>query len=424
MSVPASVAPSPFQLVIPAIDRWRLVLFGMCAAVGLSIGLSNPNFRWAAERDLPYGADFLQEWVAGDMLLSGAGHQIYNPVAFTRWQHDESRVGFSWPESEFYPAVYPPPYYCLVAPLAGLPYRAAAPLWLAMMLLAYIASVSIIGRVGSASGSRASDKFQFLFWSIALLFPALFMGLVMGQKGTLWWLMAVVSWQFWRNEKPVLAGCAWALLSVKPTLCFLVPIVMLLHGQWRFAVGVCIGVVVLWGTTALLVPWSMWADYWQVIAGATTYQAHGGYCSGWSVSLLSLLQACGCSREMSLVIWGFTALLLVGALVRYPAAPAREKFIEPDYLLRVFASTALLSPHFYFYDLVWLLLPLYGIWTTRPRQALIIMATLWLVMLAVQDYPQGWPLVSAALGAILFYQTADAANCGTSFACCSSARSQ
>lgn len=305
-----------------------------------------------------------------------------------------------------------------------LPYRAAAPAWLAMMLLAYLGSVGVIERMGSASSSHDRGKFQFLFWSIVLLFPALFMGLVMGQKGTLWWLLAVLSWQFWRNEKPVLAGCAWALLSVKPTLCFLLPVVMLLHGQWRFTLGVCIGVVVLWGAAALLVPWSLWADYWQVIAGATEYQAHGGYSSGWSVSLLSLLQACGCSREVSLAIWGCTVLLLVGALLKFPAAPALEKLREPDYLLRVLASTALLSPHFYFYDLVWLLLPLYGIWLARPRQAIAILVTLWLSMLAVQNHPQGWPVVSVALAAILFYRTADAVHCGTPFACSSRARSQ
>jgi hypothetical protein len=59
---------------------------------------------------------------------------------FVAWQHDSARLGFVWPEHDFYPAVYPPAYYCLVAPLAAVPYRAAVPLWLVLMLGCYAAT--------------------------------------------------------------------------------------------------------------------------------------------------------------------------------------------------------------------------------------------------------------------------------------------
>ena len=425
MTVPAAAAALPPTVSSSALRAWLTYLSVMCAAVGLLIALSNPNFRWSAHREVPYGADFLQEWIAGDMLLSGAGSRIYDPVAFRAWQHDVSRIGFAWPESEYYPAVYPPPYYCLVAPLAALPYRAAAVMWLVLMLGAYIAAVGLIQWPRAACVSpRVVGRSELLFWSVVLLFPALFIGLVMGQKGTLWLLLAALTWQLWRTEKTLLAGCVWALLSIKPTLCFLLPLVMLFRGQWRFMFGFSVGVLLLWGATALLVPVSMWSDYWQVVAGTATYQAHGGYRDGWSVSLWSLLQACGIWRELVVLIWLSGAVAMTAALVKLPAVLGKEKLEQSEFLLRVLGATALLSPHFYYYDLVWLLLPLHGLWLVQPRRGVAIITALWLSMVIVQGHDQGWPLVGATLLAILFHATFSAANCGTSFANTSIARSQ
>ncbi len=66
-----------------------------CCLLGLLIATCNPNYRWSSVRDEPLGADFLQEWTAGSMLVSGAGQQIYNLEAFNAAQHDAQQIGFS-----------------------------------------------------------------------------------------------------------------------------------------------------------------------------------------------------------------------------------------------------------------------------------------------------------------------------------------
>ncbi|MGN6544846.1 MAG: glycosyltransferase family 87 protein [Aureliella sp.] len=385
----------------PSRRDYRWLLPALCAALGWALALGNPNYRWSDARDVPYGADFLQEWVAGDMLLHGQARAIYDREAFAQRQHDSERVGFQWPESQFYPAVYPPPYYCLVAPLAALPYRAAALVWLAMMMAAYPLAVWCAGRRpwsgGDTCGMPAPSDSQ-TFWCVVLLFPALFMSLVMGQKGTLWLLIAVASWQLWRTERTFAAGCLWALLTVKPTLCCWLPLVMLANRQWRFCSGVALGAACLWGITTLVVPRSLWSDFYSVVLSSGSYQEHAGYRDGWSASMLTLFSAIGLPRGVSLGLWGISAAAILGSLVGLPRdLPVRQRLEHPEFLLRTLVGTALLSPHFYFYDLVWLIYPLAGLFRSSPRRAIVYLAVLWLSMLFVQQSENGWPLVALAL---------------------------
>lgn len=75
------------------------------------------------------------------------------------------------------------------------------------------------------------------FWPAMLLFPPLLLGLTMGQKGTFWLLIMAATWLLYRRKSPLAAGLVFGLLSIKPTLFFLLPLVMLRHREWRFVAG-------------------------------------------------------------------------------------------------------------------------------------------------------------------------------------------
>ena len=112
--------------------------FWISLAVYVSLGivylLFAPNFDWQTQRgDDVYGADFLQEWVGARLILDGRADELYSPK-FSDWQHNAELIGFEWDKSQFYPAVYPPPHYLLFTPLALIPYRWAAIVWLIMLL--------------------------------------------------------------------------------------------------------------------------------------------------------------------------------------------------------------------------------------------------------------------------------------------------
>ena len=378
-----------------------LWLAGICYAA--AIVLCNPNYQWSVDRTTPYGADFLQEWAAGDMLLSGAAEKLYDRAAFHQWQHDPQRVGFTWPEAQSYPAVYPPPYYCLTAPLAYLPYRLAAIVWLGLLIAAYCAAGSLSMRCWPADHTAATNTtVNTLFWCVCLCLPAMFFGCVLGQKGSLWLLVVSGSVSLLKHQRPWAAGCVAALLTLKPTLCGLIPVAMLLSGQWRFCCGMVGGSIALYGCTALVVPTSLWSDYLQVVRGAAEYQAHSGYRPGWSTSLLSLLSPLGTPKLLNLAVLAISALcLLADCVVRAARSRLRSPMLEPQCLWRLLAGTALLSPHAYFYDLTWLLLPLSGWIASEPRRAIRNLAIVWIGMLLGQSMEFGPALPALSLVVVL-----------------------
>lgn len=376
----------------------------------LSILLGNPNYQWHTERTSPFGADFVQEWVAGDMLLSGAAEHIYDRAAFQQWQHDADRLGFEWPQSQYYPAVYPPPYYCVTAPLACLPYRVAAIAWLCLLVAAYAASASLTMRTYANSTNMASTRgapsltrgvvigATPILWCLGLLLPAMFFGCVLGQKGSLWLLVVSSSVYLLTQNRPVAAGCVAALLTLKPTLCGLLPLAMLLTGQWRFCLGFCSASVAIYGGSALCLPYSMWSDYLQVVRGATEYQGNSGYRSGWSTSLMTLLTAAGAPKLLGVAAMGASLLALMGRCVLMACRSTdRNPMTNPECLWLLLIGTAILSPHAYFYDLTWLMLPLSGMVGTQPRRAIRNLAVLWIGMLLGQTFELGPAFPAMAL---------------------------
>lgn len=379
-----------------AVGSTRLI-WSTCVVFVLAILLGNPNYQWSETRSSPFGADFVQEWVAGDMLLSGAADRIYDRAAFQAWQHDANRLGFAWPEAQYYPAVYPPTYYCLTAPLAYLPYSVAAIVWLGALVAAYGAAAALSLRTWSNSNHVPNQ----LLWCLGILFPAMFFGCVLGQKGSLWLLILSVCVYLLKHQRPLVAGCVAALLTLKPTLCVFIPLAMLLTRQWRFCWGFFGTAAAMVGCSALVLPTSVWTDYMQVVLGASEYQGHAGYRSGWSTSLMTILTTAGAPKLISGFIFiAFGLTLFFSCVVQARHTSDGHPLTNPSGLWQVLAGTALLSPHAYFYDLTWLLLPLSGWLTSEPRRALRNLGILWSGMVLGQQFEFGPAIPALALLAV------------------------
>ncbi len=356
------------------------LLIGCTLLASLLLAFS-PNYRWAAQKgDTPYGSDFLQEWTAASMLGAGQAGQLYNAAAFDAWQHDPRVVGFEWSENSYYPAVYPPVYYWLCTPLHWISYRWAVRLWLSLSMTALLAAAWIIHRAVHCDADR--PPMAVWFWPTMLLFPPLLLGLSMGQKGPLWLLLFSATWWLTRRGKPWAAGIVFGLLSIKPTLFFLLPLVMLRHGQWRFVMAASLSWAGLWGAAACALPAHVWTDFMTVARSAGEYQQHAGYQLIWSSNLPAL--AAGLPQWVpwwaSSLLWIIPAAYVIGRM----AVQAEFQLQNPRDLCQVLLATCLLSPHFYAYDLVVLLLPICGMWHTHRRAAVVILAGLWLGMLASQ----------------------------------------
>jgi alpha-1,2-mannosyltransferase len=245
-----------------------------------------------------------------------------------------------------------------------------------------------------------------LMWCVGLLLPAMFLGCVLGQKGSLWLLVVSASAYLLKQQRPAAAGCVVALLTLKPTLCALLPLAMLLTGQWRFCFGFAATTIAIYGGCALCLPYSMWTDYLEVVRGAAEYQANAGYRSGWSTGLMTLLTSVGTPKLISLAVLGGSLLALMGrCIVIARSSSDRNPMMQADCLWLLLIGTGLLSPHAYFYDLTWLMLPLGGMLSTQPRRAMRNLSMLWIGMLLGQAFETGPAFPAMALLAIVLSDT-------------------
>ncbi|MCU0713136.1 MAG: DUF2029 domain-containing protein [Pirellula sp.] len=330
-----------------------------------------PNYRWSSTFDeTPYAADFLQEWVGARMIASGQADQLYSEQ-FILNQHDPSYVGFAWSPEEYFPAVYPPPHYMLFSPLGLIPYRWAGIVWLLCQLLfvycTWVAARSLIER--EPTTTHENSHHGRALWLALILFPALLFSITLGQKSTLWMMIIAVAMSLLASGKDFRAGMVFGFLSIKPTLFFLIPLAMFRQKRWQFLGGSLLSASAIWGLTLMLMPWSVWGGFLDVARGVGSFAENNGYRADWSCNLLTLAY----SLSSNLVAWGKVAICIPLAIyVLYSVLIHTPSFDKPTSWLMMLAGTALLSPHFYYYDLCVLLPSLIWLWAKSSQESVAI----------------------------------------------------
>jgi hypothetical protein len=252
-----------------------------------------------------------------------------------------------------------------------IPYRWAGLCWLATQFAFVYASWFAIRDVMDREASKAAKEdlanpYTPSMWMALVLFPALLFSITLGQKSTLWMMLIALSICSVIRGKNFTGGLIFGLLSIKPTLFFLVPLVMLKQRRWGFAAG-CLGTaVVIWGGAYLILPATVWTGFHGVVSSAGSFAENGGYRPEWSCNLMSLAYA----LPSDYIGWGKLAICAPLAIHLVFVAFFRSPRIDsPSGWLQLLICTALLSPHFYYYDLCVLSAPLLWLWSRSSREA-------------------------------------------------------
>ena len=222
----------------------------LALASGLFVaGLMIP-YLWASS--LPFdasghviGRDFLNTWMGALAALAG------DP---SRWFPDEAYnaaiqvlFGANYPEHYW---SYPPHLLLFTWPLGLLPYFLAYAVWCAIGLVLYMAA--------AANGERRLDRLALL-----ALAPAVTVNIVVGQNG-FFTAALLIAGLLNLDRRPILSGIFFGLLTIKPQLGFLLPLMLLLTGRWRVIFAAAATVVVLVTLTALVFGWQVWGAYLEV----------------------------------------------------------------------------------------------------------------------------------------------------------------
>jgi len=298
-------------------------------------------------------ADYVQFYVAGSLVLSGAADRLYDGSAHRDEAH--RRIGKRY---DVFPPLpnYGPQVALAFVPLAALPFPLSLLAFTLLSALAYAAGVFLLLRTFPALRRDPS-----VVWIVALGLPAFAVTLRYGQMSTLWLLACAVSaWALSRNRE-LAAGTAFGVLAVKPPLLALAICSAALAGRWRFVAGASLTVAVQLGLGLLAAGTTGLRDYLGVLARLASDPDVVILFPETAHSIRGFLRLLGVPGWVaSLATWcGFV-------FAAWSASRAWRRCATPELVLAwIVAATVLTSPHLLTYDLLLLALPMaaLGAWT-------------------------------------------------------------
>lgn len=228
-------------------------LYAICAAALIDDWLSN------AAAGAPT-TDFSIFWTAGRTALGGSAVVVYDSSALAE-AAGHTAIANGWP--------YPPTFLLIVLPLAVLPFVPAFLAWTLATLAVYLAALHTIL-------PRRSTLVLGLAW------PPVAWNFIGGQNGFL--SAALIGGALACMEtRPVIAGVFLGLLSYKPHLGMLFPLVLLLTGRWRIVASATATALVFAGAAWLAFGTETWDAF--LLSGAHTAAATvGGTQDTWLVA--------------------------------------------------------------------------------------------------------------------------------------------
>ena len=312
--------------------RAKLVCFAFCVANVAYLAASLIQGSWLIGPDgLAIATDFINVWTGGRHVLDG------NPVAaYDTALHKAAEIAaLGRPFEGEYPWLYPPTFFFVVTLLAMLPYVTAHAAWLLLTFPAYVAAIHGIIR----------DRMSIL---LALAFPGIVSNFMVGQNGFV--TAALVGGTLiFLDRQPVLAGSLLGLLSFKPHLGVLIPVVLLFGGYWRV-------IIVASAVTAglILASWlafgtSPWLAFFHALSTASQVTLSDGRAE-WAKlqSIFGLVRALGGSENLA---WGLqVALSCATAVILCAMWRSQVPFNLKAAALA--AGILFATPYLFVYDLV------------------------------------------------------------------------
>ncbi len=318
---------------------------------------TSPNFLPTTHehRSSPFGGDFLQEWIGGNIVISAEREKLYDGAFFKSLQHRPELTGFTWPNELYYPPVYPPGYYYLLSPFTNFDYRTASVIWLLISISCLVATFALLYQF------YPPTRCLFPWLPLAtLLFSPLLYSLGIGHKSTVLLLVFTATYLLLHHRKTYLAGVCFGVIAFKPQLLIVMLLVMLMKREWKFVCGATTSVALGW-VLCLLAGLDLCFDYIQVLAGAGDFVRHNGYRFDLAHSLWSFYGGLLGESQMpvSKLLAGLSCLVCMvwlWRMFRGPLLTQSDRFVF-QYSAMIIV-TILVSPHFYFYDLTILWLPI------------------------------------------------------------------
>ncbi len=283
------------------------------------------------------GTDFLSFWTAGQMLH--LHRNVYDVAAHIAMQ----RTFFAQAGSHtaFF---YPPSFLPFCYPLGFLPYFPALALWLLTTGAAYLA---VARQWLRKTGLPASPLL------LAAAFPPVLITVFHGQTSFLAAALLGMGALSVR-ERPMLAGICLGLATIKPQFGLLVPLVLLLTGEWR-VIAIAAGTALALALVATLAfGFDIWGDWLVVSKAARLAMEAGAVGYAKMQSPFAAARLLGAPLNIAYALQGLVALAVIIGIGR---ASWRQRY-TPALASAMLAGSLLTTPFVLDYDMALLAFPL------------------------------------------------------------------
>jgi len=316
----------------------------LCVAGFALLALASYGFvvydllRAVLDTDLAYtlvDRDFANYWVAGQLVLAGEHLDLFKHDVY--FAHLQGLFGSDYQIRSW---SYPPHFLLMLWPLGYTTYKTGFVAFLALTLLLFGLAVAVFKR---ELAPRADTRVLLL----AVLGYVLMM-LAAAQNGFLTAALLLLGLA-WMKQRPVLAGIAFACLTIKPQLGLLIPVLLLFDRNWRALLSASVATAVLVGGSVLAFGVDSWTAY---LTETLAYQR--AVMTDWSGIFLRMMPTVfGSVRTL-----GFSPAL--AAQLQAPVTIAAALAVlwllyrEREPLRRAFAVTCgtfLLTPYAFNYDM-------------------------------------------------------------------------
>lgn len=336
----------------------------------------------------PARTNFLAFWSAGSLALRHIAAAAYDWPTLGNFETQAAGRTFA-----ALPWVYPPTFLLAVAPFAALPYVPAFLAWMAATLSAYLAAIhAILPRRLTLLLAPAS--------------PVVFWNVLTTQNGVLTTALLGFSLAF-LETRPIVAGIFIGLLTYKPQLGLLFPLVLALTGRWRVIASAAVTALVFAGASYFVFGAETWAAFFR--SGAITADAEfGAKLFPWPSleTTYGLVRSLGGGASVAWTAHGVVALATAALVCRIWLRP-----VAYDLKAASLAVGALIvTPYLLMYDLAAVTVPAAfllraGLSTgfiRGERTVLLGLAAVLLYPLIVLDLvPLGPILLAALMGLIV-----------------------
>ena len=276
------------------------------------------------------GRDFLNTWMGGRSVFAGGPAAWFDPRVYNETLREMLGANFG---EHFWS--YPPHILLFIWPFGLLPYLPAYIAWCAIGIALY-----------SLACASAIPRDRLMFVAVA---PGVAVCVFFGQNG-FYTSALLIGGLMCLGRRPLLAGMLFGILTVKPQLGLLLPVILLVERRWMTIAAAMTTTAVLVVATAMLFGWNIWVEFWEKILPQQQWlTAHGG-----GLLFAMVASVFYGARLMNLpldVAWTMQGLVAVPALAAVVWAYWKRR--DPALSLALFVTaTFLVTPYILNYDMV------------------------------------------------------------------------